>query len=1334
MEDKILQLCRDSNSKQLKNFINSLDITEILDNITKLLEAEAEESVIFLRHVFEGKMSEGFQKDAVKIYIHLFNYLNENELPPKLASDVISLLLVEIDDLSIKTLVEVIDFMINCVKSGAVITSKPLELFPKILASLSNLRTVPLKDNGEMNGDDYKSHILNTLCSCRWSPKTVIHIVKMLRDVEMTQDELRFVLTKINRIMPEVDFQNFPALCYQVLLLSSQGQKQLVLDGICSFVNAQDRGSAGEDEDFHAAVENPLLKQTKGTVIIHVTFAVKQDQELGREFLKYLKASRKGKEQDKLTPFNVSLALAISSIRRLQDNIFDHLKSLIIKAYKEEERRKNSCWFRELYKEGCDIDAIFSSVLQYSNQGWDDVVQGITRFGMLLMDSYAVKQNDLFEIWSPTTPAQKACSLGARILKFTFQNQELLREEIISHILNTAATKSNLSATHYVDLLASLAASVPQVMLDCLPKIKEVFDYISLLTPSIAEGVLHAVLPIMKISLTMKDSLLLVLRKALFSRQMESRRIAVTGFLLILKHFKIPVEDNVMPCSSQFAATQLYSCSQMEIPTSSRLHSSVNESVCLEVLGNLRRCLSHQFEVKCQLYEGLFEVVSKNPRLTYPVLDFLFTQFKKYYEPSPDIPAVVKLDLCVSFSDQQAVLIEPLSDLLNALQLCTKKSGFRLDKAEDEDEPLSQLLDDIEETLQQCTKRMLKADLEDFELDKSADLSITTSVGMKNNIYAKQVVALYEVLIEYNWMTGNYSEEAANNVIKLFENRMKVNELLSEKSAVSSGKKGKVSTGKQGSLVLSMKCVANFLEAIFCDTDAEHEKGIQPLRETLDFARFIVTSVLHKLSQIHDTKRCDGPGGKTPQHLVKQCCILGRTFLFAINGDTCLPDNLLKKEKAGRFTGSCIEGFQLIIYILCNHFPKHLTRFLNSLDFSPSFLTQANDDDPFDAIHRHLRRFQRMALNMFVSPDDDRAMKEGLTIINIMAKLTDHLDETRIPQVTTWLQNVCVEQNLGDPMLVKALLSLLLTLHRKSNSRNNLIRAISQDIHSQLGDIDEEVEVENRANFVVINSTTVAPTVFLLLLGHIDKVLDEIEFILSKMKSDILALAHAETEKEKDAEDLEEEQEKLEMSICRMLIGLVTAFHELVQSAFPEGTCADTVTKSLTKLYVILGHLSKYHLGLYNQRIGHMTEKFEKLVKLTATHLTQQAYAMITYMQATQNVEDENVIGKGKKNKMNANRQKSMQKNRAIKESKLIPNLIYSIEQYEIFLIQLSKKSKVTNLMEHFKLSTSRDFRINTATLEAALQEEIADDEEEISTIMEEENHEPQPKRAKSVS
>lgn len=85
-----------------------------------------------------------------------------------------------------------------------------------------------------------------------------------------------------------------------------------------------------------------------------------------------------------------------------------------------------------------------------------------------------------------------------------------------------------------------------------------------------------------------------------------------------------------------------------------------------------------------------------------------------------------------------------------------------------------------------------------------------------------------------------------------------------------------------------------------------------------------------------------------------------------------------------------------------------------------------------------------------------------------------------------------------------------------------------------------------------------------------------------------------------------------------------------------------------------------------------------------------------------------------------------------LRDTKAIPNLIFSIEQYEKFLILLSKKSKVcpvnlvngvcvcvspdvsvtallfclkVNLMQYMKLSTSRDFRINMATLEAALQE-----------------------------
>lgn len=45
------------------------------------------------------------------------------------------------------------------------------------------------------------------------------------------------------------------------------------------------------------------------------------------------------------------------------------------------------------------------------------------------------------------------------------------------------------------------------------------------------------------------------------------------------------------------------------------------------------------------------------------------------------------------------------------------------------------------------------------------------------------------------------------------------------------------------------------------------------------------------------------------------------------------------------------------------------------------------------------------------------------------------------------------------------------------------------------------------------------------------------------------------------------------------------------------------------------------------------------------------------------------------------------------RENKCIPDLIFQIEDYEKYLIQLSKVSKI-NLLRHAKRSTSRDFKI----------------------------------------
>ena len=68
------------------------------------------------------------------------------------------------------------------------------------------------------------------------------------------------------------------------------------------------------------------------------------------------------------------------------------------------------------------------------------------------------------------------------------------------------------------DLLSSTVKAAPQSLMDCLPKVREALDYLSYLPPLTAHALLKAIHPLLKISMNLKDSLVLVLRKAMFSK------------------------------------------------------------------------------------------------------------------------------------------------------------------------------------------------------------------------------------------------------------------------------------------------------------------------------------------------------------------------------------------------------------------------------------------------------------------------------------------------------------------------------------------------------------------------------------------------------------------------------------------------------------------------------------------------------------------------------------------------------------------------------------------------------------------------------------------------
>lgn len=101
---------------------------------------------------------------------------------------------------------------------------------------------------------------------------------------------------------------------------------------------------------------------------------------------------------------------------------------------------------------------------------------------------------------------------------------------------------------------------------------------------------------------------------------------------------------------------------------------------------------------------------------------------------------------------------------------------------------------------------------------------------------------------------------------------------------------------------------------------------------------------------------------------------------------------------------------------------------------------------------------------------------------------------------------------------------------------------------------------------------------------------------------------------------------------------------------------------------------------------------------MTGRPLAARIYDLIEYI-------EENIFKDGTRRKKN---DPLADKARVLRETKLIPKLIFRIESYNKFIILLGKKTK-EDLSEYLHIGTVRDFRIKTSALRDVLNKSIAD-------------------------
>ena len=115
---------------------------------------------------------------------------------------------------------------------------------------------------------------------------------------------------------------------------------------------------------------------------------------------------------------------------------------------------------------------------------------------------------------------------------------------------------------------------------------------------------LLALIPVIKISTAFRDQTILVIRKALFSPRIETRRIAINGVLALLKYFKIS-SGALSSTSTQSILSQSSSGLSQVAADVHRGRSVSYEALCLELLGVLKRGFTGQVGVRMSLYQGI---------------------------------------------------------------------------------------------------------------------------------------------------------------------------------------------------------------------------------------------------------------------------------------------------------------------------------------------------------------------------------------------------------------------------------------------------------------------------------------------------------------------------------------------------------------------------------------------------------------------------------------------------------------------------------------------------------------------------------------------------------
>ncbi|KAF5944697.1 hypothetical protein HYC85_018774 [Camellia sinensis] len=1051
-------------------------------------------------------------------------------------------------------------------------------------------------------------------------------------------------LDKVFGGMRDVELQDLPSLVYQLLVLASKGfSKRDVVEGIVMFFGSKMGSKASS-----------IVRQVEGTVLLHVNFAVKQDPSLGQE------------------------------VMGVCNWLPDELKEEYLHSVKVVEK------------------AALRAVNE-SNYGREHIVPSIVQFGFVLLES--VEEGSSKEL-GKSDQVMGIEELGIQMLQTLFEVHDMARNEIIEQCKFRVLSLKPEQGLPIIRLLGYLVQRYPYPLLEHVSRLKELLDYFTFMHGNISTHLVTILLPLINFSRDLRDYIILVVRKAMFNRE-ESVRIAATNAIInLILAEKQSKSDG--PCSFQESSSQASSSQQAEIPG-----CRMGADLFQELSGLLQRCLYQTAKVKEVMYHGLVKVILADPSTAGAVFDFLLPHFLRFYKENEDVQLCV--GNCVKSESGKVYIEEPLDCLLSCvswillLQPHGKTDhpsdswaclGFSLTQENEGGRMLSG--ESFSCTLSKIRKLLRNGNLEGL-------LSLTQNAGStreetKSRYSALVLSGIFEVVLN---IVATELEKV--NDVKREDFEKELIELVDAYESL-----GKYTcTSKQGNGT-RRGIVRSSAHDIPDNSDASNMKLSQ------ERAPFLATSSIYQLLQTalklykSDCSNNDAASqnqtqlssGKTSIRSYKILSFILnaslrhiKSFLFVGKDDPLktliygeikvlglpllklvwllmsVPKFETTQKKREVKVRKDVEDRKENIYLALTCLKELITISLRGPDemgliedlmsvsspdhASTNMMDVSWDDECQQAsgIDDPLARSKELFIKKCIRPLFSELLavsflREVEILSDIVMMIGIKLPGERRNILGAWATQICKSNNIANSKVAKSVVSLALCL---SSPPHDLV--LAQEMATELIKVmgsETSDPLEMSEMYHVINHSTCTTTAASVL-QLIESVIADMDRIIMKMKMCLAAIRKG---------------------IPFDPNGEHALGFTLEETLYSRTEAVVTVLLA-GRFYKNLARISKFQISPKGCKQVLPSLKYQKLVEITCKQLTAPLYNFVTLMQRNQlgNAKSRGIVNKIKR------------------ENRCIPDLIFQIEDYEKYLIQLSKASKV-NLLRHAKRSTARDFKI----------------------------------------